>query len=300
MLILLMCAGCAAEEEVTDATTENEQTVITDDDTAPKTVKYEFFHTGSLGGDLASTESMKNAYDHGFGGYLSRAYGLDDVETKRVSSIDGKEYTYDSSNIRYKDSETKEDVYSYYSRFDEYITTDGSLIAFLHGTDLLTKYTNEAVERNFKGERNLEEEQIKATADEFLKKIFTEKELSEYTYSYSNTGLFAYSVLYERFIHGYRTEEYINVLFNISGEVYGYDAPNIKKFSEPTEALSKESLDKAHQMLTEKIDSMELDITYRSEGTIVKNNEGRLFMTIVIHYIKDGSSKVTSIMMNLD
>ena len=145
-----------------------------------------------------------------------------------------------------------------------------------------------------------EEEQIKATADEFLKKIFTEKELSEYTYSYSNTGLFAYSVLYERFIHGYRTEEYINVLFNISGEVYGYDAPNIKKFSEPTEALSKESLDKAHQMLTEKIDSMELDITYRSEGTIVKNNEGRLFMQIVIHYNKDGSSKMTSIMMNLD
>lgn len=298
-IILLVCAGCAAEAPTeTEASTEKNQTVITDDTSEDKVLEYEFFYTESLAGDLSETLSVKSAYDNGFGGSLKTVIGMDNAVAKKVSPIDGKEHTYVSSQVRYKNTETKE-AYGYYSRYDQYTTQD-SLVAFLHGTDILTKYTNEAVRHDHKGERNLEEEQIKATADDFLKKIYTQKELSEYIYSYSNTGYFAYDVLYTKYIHGYMTEEYINVLFNISGEIIGYDAPNAKKFSEPTEALSKESLDMAYQKLTEKIASMGLDITYQSGGCIVKNNEGKLFMEISIQYKKDGQTFATSIMINLE
>lgn len=229
---------------------------------------------------------------------VSENYGLNtdkelkvlaDSEQMKKFPLCNEELSYRTSWCQFKDG-NKAEYGSFYCVYDEYLS-EKAIIRCLRGTDIITYFSDLTVKSGYSdNDVALTEEQAKEIADNFAKKIISEKELEKYVCEISigekkpNTFTFPYSITYYKFIDKYKTDEYIWVTLNGKGEVTGYNGEFLHKYDDIENKLTKEMLDRTKEKLIAKLESLELNnLTYKTP-TITTNTSGEPYMSITFEY----------------
>ena len=221
---------------------------------------------------------------------------FDQLKGKKKTLFDStKTFVYQRSECEYKTLNGQKEYGDFYSVYDIYIEEeDGDRIEYLHGTDILTTYFKGHVERP-RGS-TIDEITAKQVAEDFILKIITEKEFSEFddgVFSpYAGSGL--YACRYTRYIEGYATDEDIIVVIHPeTEEVTSYSAHCFDKYDALEVKLTKEKLDTANEKLRTKIEEMNLKNLSMGISRIVTTIFGEAFLRIPIDYETDNGEKTS-------
>ncbi|MBQ8742686.1 MAG: hypothetical protein IJZ03_04900 [Clostridia bacterium] len=202
-------------------------------------------------------------------------------KTRKFSGFNG-EFVYQKSECTLKGNKSGE-YGSFYSIHDVYKNDSHELIHVLHGTDIITFYSNLAGQMGESVE--LWEDDRKQIAENFLLDIISEDKFNEFTLvqnSHTNVGL--HHIKYLKYIEGYASNESLSIFLYESGEIMGYNGTDLGKYDSLESKITKKTLDEARDALNEKLSSMKLENLKTYDPCIITNTEGKVFLQMNYEY----------------
>ena len=137
-------------------------------------------------------------------------------------------------------------------------------------------------------------EQARVVADEFLRSILPEAILNDIPWhstsdsTASSAISSAISVVYNRSIHGYLTDEDIVVAVDTrTGAVRGYNGQCVGKYAEPETHLTKALLDETAAKLEAKVASLGLRDVEMQQPALTTNTDGEVYMSLIFDYYNE-------------
>ena len=236
-----------------------------------------------------SAQGVTNSKVHGIGDPTE--YGLYTASERRQLSDarntvkspfnSSKELQYKCSECIFKNSLNAE-IGDFYCIYDEY-SSGKEDIMLLHDTDIVCFYHKE-----YNPDESyplMEEVEVRAIAENFLKSIMSEETFSKFDYKrMSMDALGRYGLAYVRYIEGYPTDETLSVFVDRCGEVSGYNGLNLKKYDTLEDSLTKEQIEKTETYLLRYIDSQEGQVLEKYDPVIVTNTSGELYLSMKFSY----------------
>ena len=240
----------------------------------------------SVVGESSSDFQTASEYGVGIGFAKSEYKSFDELKGKEKTAFKGsKTFIYNESRCTFKNSEKKE-YGTFYCIYDEYVekgVQTGERVEYLHGTDILVYYFKPTGVQS--ASDTLSEDTIRKISKEFVLKIISEKEFSNYSDGeLVDSPTNYYHIKYSRYIHGYRTDDSIAIELTRTGAVALYSAPNFKKYEALESKLTKEKLDTAYEKLKNKIEAMSLKNLDMSDPLIVTSTTGEPFIRVGVTY----------------
>ena len=207
---------------------------------------------------------------------------------KQITAL-GSVFTYQDSD-RYWKTTSEEEFGTFYSSYDEYRSEDGASVRYLSDSDRMTLYLSGDLSHIDSAPSPLTFEQARVVADEFLRSILPETILDHipwYTTSDSTISS-AISVVYNRSIHGYLTDEDIVVAVDTrTGQIRGYNGQCVGKYAELEKHLTKELLDETAAKLEAKVVSLGLRELEMRQPVLTTNTDGEVYMSLTFDYDSD-------------
>lgn len=192
--------------------------------------------------------------------------------------------SYENSSQRYEN--TASGILNRYDKYDVYMTEHGDQYEFLDSTNILCFLHRQKKNMNQNGEK-ITEKEAKQAADVFLSEVVSAEYLTRYQYcdtdiSYNND----YMVIYESFVHGYRTEDSLCVWVTQNGIISGYNAYNVYRFFSLENTVSKKQLEEAHSWLEQAVQDLHLEEAKTNCGDpyLVMNREGAPYLAMPVFY----------------
>lgn len=223
------------------------------------------------------------------GVYTSYSTSANEALAGKQITVLGKVFTYQESS-RYWKNTSEEELGTFYSAYDEYRSEDGARVQYLSDSDLMTLYISGDLSRIDSAPSPLTPEQAREVADEFLRSILPEAILDDIPWHSTSDAAVssAISVVYNRSIHGYLTDEDIVVVVDTrTGAIRGYNGQCVGKYAELETHLTKALLDETAAKLEAKVASLGLRDVEMQQPALTTNTDGEVYMSLIFDYYND-------------
>lgn len=175
---------------------------------------------------------------------------------------------------------------SYRCKLDTFLSKENDIeLRFLPGSDMVLYYFNYNDSSKDDSHIIMTEDYLKETSQNFLKTLFTEEQLKNYTdfSNYKGTPN-AQVVRYSYFINGYETDDSINLIFNKHGYINSMNAMYFGKYEPLKDNLTKERLDNAAKKIKEKLETVNAKNKNISDPIITMNTAGDVYLKVELTY----------------
>ena len=207
------------------------------------------------------------------------------LQTKKLSLSDSAvSLTYENSIQRYEN--TASGVSGRYEKYDVYTTEYGDQYEFFDSSNILCFLHRQKKNINQSGKK-ITESEAKQVADAFLSEVVSAEYLTRYQYCNTNVGYHNdYMVIYESFVHNYRTEDSLCVWVTQNGIISGYNAYNVYRFFSLEDTISETQLEAAHAQLKQAVRELSLEEAYTDCGDpyLLMNRDGAPYLAMPVFY----------------
>lgn len=212
----------------------------------------------------------------------------DDAMLNQTQTIGDRVYCYTGSKQCYMDG-AKTVLGTFYSRYDRYTAKGGSLVMHRGGRVALWYLHTRAGSISIL----IGAEEYLGIARPFLRDTFGIEIPEGYEAGEPTAIVGLRSLTLRRTLHGYPTDDAIELRMNTAKQIVYVDAERFGSFDHVADTLTKEQIDLAYATMLEKIAAAtDLPQGYTvSEPMLTTSNEGRVFMRLIVHYESDETGK---------
>lgn len=253
--------------------------------------EYIFLYTPSEGNSRIPDTDFLSAGEYGL--YPARTEKKkESLKDRKKQSLLGVSQKPNYATSLYTRRSMQDNSSKFYYVYDRY-SNDIEELVYLQGTDLLCEYfvSSDNAMVNDQNHINgvLDENKAKEIADAFTVKALSAQVMSEYEdvriIDMRQSGLpVTYMVVYEKIIHGYRTQNAIKVLFSKYGYIKGYSAYCVQQYDNLNDNLSSEKIENAKNTLIDKIENMNLKDMEITSIRITADVEGNPYLLVKAKY----------------
>lgn len=277
---MLVLSACAPKSELNPAVQSSDE--VQSSNEVQTLTERVYLHVPSEGMETIITTDFKVASEYGL--YTKKEYiEYDDMKNSTVLSPEGQTLKYVYSNCK-KKNDLSEDLGTYYSRYDVYENEEGVTVEKLHGSEIVAYYFKPYNRDTNYPEMN--ESQVREIAEQFLKENVSENVLGNFEFDHMGTdALGRYSLLYQRYVEGYRTDETISIWVDRNGQVSGYNGYNLGKYDNLDERITQKDISSSEKLLINKLNSMNEQDLKCNGIRLITDTTGNLFLEMYVSYI---------------
>ena len=231
--------------------------------------------------DTAIPDSFSPSYLYGIGTNTEKIIMDAYKDNCVISPFTGATLPYKHTEA-YLKTTTLGEYGTYYSKYDRY-ETNSEIIDFVHGTNQIAFYSVDYNDDT--SSPVMSEEEVKKIAETFILSLISEEAFEKFTYvDMEIDPLGRYSLLYRRYIEGYRTDETISIWVDRNGHVSAYNGYNVGKYDSMDIQISSSMLETADKLLRQEIASLNLKNLSCNDPKIITSTEGKLYLQMAIFY----------------
>ncbi|MGN0536577.1 MAG: YcdB/YcdC domain-containing protein [Acutalibacteraceae bacterium] len=306
MFCLSLCSCSDTDIKTSDNTSitsqspfspNSEQTSIEDDSNFLKLISEET-PKKVIGIDYLEEYNFESASLYGLD-YLPAENTDSDLKDVIITPFDeNEEYVYDHTELKKEMTVRGTEYNDRFNAYDVYTIIENSssmydgVVGYQRGTDILCLYRI-----NVDNDKELNvpsDNEAKQMADDFLMTIYSEKELSKYTFTNvealdeQKPNKCSKRVNYVRYVCGYPTDEKISVSIHDTGVFVSYLNYCRGMYDNLPEGLTKERIDRTVQKLKDEVASMGIEgtITY-GDTQLTASLSGELYVKMKITITKN-------------
>ena len=135
-------------------------------------------------------------------------------------------------------------------------TANKLVVEFWGDTNKISIFMNSSIDK--KAEGNLTADQAEAKAKQIVEALYGTDVTKNYTVKVSlneTKDEHTYNVTYERYVHGFKTDDRISLTLNMKGELFGIGATKYGTVSNAEQDLTKEEIENAIKAVNENFSS---------------------------------------------